>query len=77
MKEKRTANELREIIMEEVRKNPDWRVEDVAITQAVQAAPHHASWRAAFVAGRNIAPPEAEQFTRELAGKFDLDEKPN
>ncbi len=74
MKEKKSASELQAMIMQEVRKHPDWsHVEDVAITQSVQTVPHHANWNAAFVTdGPRIAPGAAFQFARELASKFDL-----
>jgi hypothetical protein len=74
MKGKKSASELEAMIMQEVRKHPDWsHVQGVAITRSVQEAPHHASWGAAFIIdGPRIAPAEAFQLARELATKFDL-----
>ena len=74
MKEKKTANELQAMIMQEVRKHLDWsHVLDVAITQSVHTAPHHANWSVGFVCdGPSIVPGEAFQFARELSVKFDL-----
>jgi hypothetical protein len=74
MKEKKSASELQAMIMQEVRKHPDWSyIEDVAITQSVQTAPHHANWSVGFVCdGPRTAPGEAFQFARELVSKFDL-----
>jgi hypothetical protein len=73
MKEKKTANDLHEMNMQEVSKHPDWNIVDVVITQTVQEFPHHPNWQAAFRVGRpGSAPAEAYQFARELAAKFDL-----
>jgi hypothetical protein len=74
MKEKKSAGELQTMIMQEVRKHPDWsHVLDVAITQSVQTAPHHANWSVGFTCdGPRMAPGEAFQFARELSNKFDL-----
>jgi len=74
MKEKKSADDLTAMIMQEVRKHPDWsHVLGVTVTPIAQAAPHHANWSVAFVAdGPRIAPSEAFQFARKLGGKFDL-----
>lgn len=74
MKVKRSASELEAMIMDEVAKHPDWgSIQGVAITRPVQSAPRHPNWRAAFVMdGPRIVSHEAEQFARELSGKFDL-----
>lgn len=74
MKEKKTATELQAMIMQEVRKHPDWsHVLDVAITQNVQTAPDHSNWSVAFTRDDlRAVPGEAFQFANELASKFDL-----
>lgn len=74
MKENKSACELQALIMQEVRKHPEWsHVVDVAITQSVQTGPHHANWSVGFTCeGPRMAPGEAFQLARELASKFDL-----
>ena len=72
-KEKKSAIELRALIMDEVRKHPDWDdIVDVAIIQSIRSAPHHPNWDGAFtMAGQRIAPERAFRFVTELKGKFD------
>ncbi len=76
MKETKSASELQAMIMQEVRKHPDWsHIEDVAITQKDRTVSHHANWSVGFVCdGPRTAPEAAFQFARELSAKFDLAE---
>jgi hypothetical protein len=73
-KEKKTTSELQAMIMQEVQKHPDWSdIEDVAIKQSGQTAPHRPNWSVGFVTdGPRMASAAAFQFARELGAKFDL-----
>jgi hypothetical protein len=68
-KEKKTEAELVALIMQEVRKHPDWSdVEGVAITRPTQT-----NWDAAFtMSGQRIAPEGAWAIARDLHAKYDL-----
>jgi hypothetical protein len=76
MKPKKSAPELKAMIMEEVRKHPDWSyVSDVTILPNIGAAPHHPNWKFSFTHdGTRIAPPDAEIFARVLSSQYDWDE---
>jgi hypothetical protein len=73
MKEKRSAAELKALIMRELRKHPEWHdIEDVAITSAARPR-EQPNWGAAFtMSGPRSAPEGAFRFARELGAKFDL-----
>lgn len=75
MRPEKSADELEAMIMEEVRKHPDWNhVQGAVILPNIGAALHHANWKAGFtVAGSRIVPAEAEQFARVLSSQFDWD----
>lgn len=72
MKEK-SADELAEMIMQEVRKHSDWsHVMDAVILPNIGAAPHQANWKAGFtIDGPRTVPTEAEQIARVLSSQFD------
>jgi hypothetical protein len=74
MRPKKSADELAKMIMQEARKHPDWSdIQSAAIIRKTQATQHDASWDAAFVMdGPRVVPAAAQQFARELAGKYDL-----
>jgi hypothetical protein len=73
MKEKRSAAELKALIMRELRKHPEWHdIEDVAITSPARPR-EQPNWGAAFrMSGPRSAPEGAFRFARELGAKFDL-----
>lgn len=70
-REKKTATELEEMIMREVRKHPDLRdVQGVLIAENPE--PHPPNWRPEFVmAGAGNRPQKALQIATELGWKFD------
>jgi hypothetical protein len=74
-KERKHPAELTSLIMEEVRKHPDWNdIMDVAIIPAIQSTPHHPNWDGAFTMdGPRVAPERAFRFVRELQAKFDCE----
>jgi hypothetical protein len=73
MKEKKSAAELKALIMRELRQHPEWHdIEDVAIASAAQPR-EQPNWDAAFtMSGPRSAPEGAFRFARELGAKFDL-----
>ncbi len=77
MRPKKSADELAAMIMQEVRKRPDWsNVLDAVILPNIGADPHQPNWKAAFTMdGPRTVPVEAQQIARELSAQFDLDEK--
>ncbi|WP_342723873.1 hypothetical protein AAFG07_32965 [Bradyrhizobium sp. B097] len=78
MRAKKTADELRAILMNEVTKHPDWsHIEGVAITRSFTTEPGSANWNAGFVCDSpKMAPEAAFIFARELGVKYDLDGEP-
>ncbi|MGY3530851.1 hypothetical protein ACVILK_005361 [Bradyrhizobium embrapense] len=78
MREKKTADELRAMFMEEVAKHPSWsHIRSVAITRSFATAPKFISWYAGFVCeGREMAPAAAFVFAKDLARQYDLDGEP-
>ena len=46
-KEKKTDNELRELVMQQIRKSDLRDILNVGITRSMQAAQHHPNWGAA------------------------------
>ena len=73
-KEKKTVSELTALIMQEVRKYPDWNdIVNVGITRPLQSAEHHPNWDAAFTMdGQRIPPEKAFRLITELQTKYDL-----
>jgi hypothetical protein len=73
MREAKRADELEAMIMQELRKHPDWgHVLSVSVEPSGQQAPHP-NWRAAFVAdGERSTPGAAIQFAEILGAKYDL-----
>jgi hypothetical protein len=73
MKEKKSAAELKALIMRELKQHPEWHdIQDVAITSAARPA-DEPNWDAAFtMSGSRSAPEGAFRFTKELGAKFDL-----
>ena len=73
-RESKSTNELRVLIMREVRKHPDWiNVLNVAITRPVQSSPDQPNWDAAFtLSGKALAPREAFEIVRKLQAIFSL-----
>ena len=72
-REKKSAAELKALIMREVKQHPEWHdIQDVAITRPVRP-PHQPNWDAAFtMTGPRATPEGAFRFARELGAKFDL-----
>jgi len=72
-KEKKSAAELKALIMREVKQHPEWNdIADVAITRPVRP-PNQPNWDAAFtMSGPRTTPEGAFRFARELGTKFDL-----
>ena len=73
VREKRSAAELKVLIMRELRRHPEWHdIEDVAITSPARPR-EQGNWDAAFaMSGPRSAPEGAFRFARELGAKFDL-----
>jgi hypothetical protein len=73
MKEKKSAAELKALIMRELRQHPEWHdIEDVEITSAARPR-EQPNWDPAFtMIGPRSAPEGAFRFARELGAKFDL-----
>jgi len=72
-REKKSAPELKALIMREVKQHPEWRdIQDVAITPSGRP-PYQPNWDAAFtMTGPRTTPEGAFRFVRELGTKFDL-----
>jgi hypothetical protein len=70
----KTRHELQALIMQEIRKNPEFRnIGNVAITQPTQLAPHLPNWSFAWVLnGASLAPPEADEIPQKLQREYDL-----
>ena len=70
---KKSTSELEAMIMDEVRKHPDWsHVLSVSVEPSGQQPPHP-TWVANFVAdGERSTPGAAIQFAQGLAAKYDL-----
>ena len=68
-KEKKSAAELSTLIMEEIRKHPEWNdVAGAGITR-----PTNMNWDVAFtMSGPAIAPEGAWEVARQLQAKYDL-----
>jgi hypothetical protein len=74
MKEKKSEQELKQLIMEQIRQYPQWSdILDVAITKANRSATYQPNWDAAFVHNGQAATPDgAFRIARELGNKYDL-----
>ena len=72
-REKKSAVELKALIMREVKRHPEWHdIQDVAITRP-ERLPHQPNWDAAFrMTGSRATPEGAFRFAKELGTKFDL-----
>jgi hypothetical protein len=72
-REKKSAVELKALIMREVKRHPEWHdIQDVAITRR-QRLSHQPNWDAAFtMTGPRATPEGAFRFAKELGAKFDL-----
>ena len=74
-KQLRTADELKSIIMQEVRKNPDCcSIQAVEIMPAPEQSAPHSNWRVAMwtLVGEPSAPPSARDIERDIQSKFAL-----
>jgi hypothetical protein len=73
MKVKKSAHELETMILEEVRKHPDWsHILSVSVNNSFKPAPHP-NWEATFVTdGPRNTPSAAIQFAEGLGSKYDL-----
>lgn len=74
MRPTKSAIELQTMIMQEVRKHPDWgHVLDVTVTPTPRSASHLVNWNAGFTCeGPRMVPGAAMQMAHELANKYDL-----
>jgi len=74
VKPTRTAAELADMIMREIRNYPECRnIEKVVITPTKREAAHHRNWNAAWVMGdEKTAAPVAWQIATKLQNEFDL-----
>jgi hypothetical protein len=73
-KPQKTEAELKELLLQEVRKQPALQhIQGVFITRPVQESPHHPNWDFGWVCdGGSLAPPTANQIGRNLQNQFDL-----
>jgi hypothetical protein len=73
IKEKKTINELKQLVMQQIRKHPYLHdILNVGITRPMQAAPHHPNWNATFGMGdRRPTPAREVQIVTELQNKYD------
>ena len=73
-KEKKTADELKALFMQETRKQPVLKdIEGVTITPMKQMAPHHPNWNALFrPKNKPTAPPQAFWILSDLQAEYDL-----
>jgi hypothetical protein len=72
----KTAAELADMIMREIRNHPECRnIEKVVITPKKREVAHHRNWNAAWVMGdETTAVPAAWQIATKLQNEFDLTE---
>jgi hypothetical protein len=72
MKGNKSASELEAMIMDEVRKHPNWsHVLSVSVDPSFQEAPHP-NWMASFVVDGERSAGAAIQFAEQLGAKYDL-----
>jgi hypothetical protein len=74
MKEKKSAHELQAMIIQYVRKHPEWSyILAVSITQIARTSSDQANWSVGFTRnGSRLVPAEAFQFADKLGSTFDL-----
>lgn len=74
-KQSRTASELAEILMAEIRKYPECgHIVSVAVTPPMMQGVHGANWNATWqVKGNEPVGPHAGQITRRLQSQYDLE----
>jgi hypothetical protein len=70
----KTRRELQALIMQEIRKNPEFRnIDNVAITRPIQSAPHLPNWGFAWVLdGASLAPRNAVEIVQKIQREYDL-----
>jgi hypothetical protein len=70
----KTKAELESIILDQIRRNPDWRaIGSVVVTPTARYAPHNPNWGAAFVVdGAALRPADAEHMITALQNEYDL-----
>jgi hypothetical protein len=70
----RTALELQDAIMHEVRRHPEWNdILSVSVSRRSRAASHDPNWDAAFTMdGPRVAPEGAFRLVTNLQNEFDL-----
>lgn len=73
-KPKKSERELQALIMEEVRKHPEFHnIQYVAITRTVQSVAHHPNWGFAWtVKGSASASYKADEIPQRLEREYDL-----
>jgi hypothetical protein len=74
-KQRKTADELKRIIMQEIRKNPNCSsVQAVEIIPAPEQSAPHSNWRVSIwtLEGEPSAPPSADDIERDIQSKFAL-----
>jgi len=73
-KQKKTAVELKALLMAEVRKHPECsHIMGVAITRLMQSAPHQPGWAPNWLCGGSkSAPPIADEIGRTFQSEFDF-----
>ena len=74
-KEKKSASELRSMVLYKIRQHHDWNdILDVAIYRPMQLLEHYPNWDAAFTMdGYRLAPEPALQLVRQLQAQFECD----
>jgi hypothetical protein len=75
-KKRKTRQELKQVIMEQIRQRPGWNdIVGVAILERDRTASHLPNWDAAFtVNGSRVAPEGAFLLVNELRNKYELSE---
>jgi hypothetical protein len=74
-KQLKTADELKRIIMQEIRKNPNCSsIQAVEIIPAPEQSAPHSNWRVSIwtLEGEPSAPPSADDIERDIQSKFAL-----
>jgi hypothetical protein len=73
-KQKKTADELKKLIMQEIRKHPICTsVQDVEIVPAPEQPPPQPNWRVMWtLGGEPSAPPRARDIERDIQSQFTL-----
>jgi len=73
-KPKKTRRELQALIMQEIRRHPEFRnIDNVAITRPIQSAPHLPNWGFAWVMdGVSLAPRDADEIVQKIQWEYNL-----